>query len=85
MGDYYYIAIDERKDVTIHQQEPHYNTLHGKWKSINGGTYVSKNLIDLIIDNPIDTSTVKACYYELETKTINKNKLTPRNIFKLNR
>lgn len=48
MGEHYYLAIDERNDVTIHQYEPHYNHLHGKWKSINGGTYVSKNLINFI-------------------------------------
>lgn len=85
MGEHYYLAIDERNDVTIHQYEPHYNHLHGKWKSMNGGTYVSKNLINLLISNPIDMTGVKACYYELETIVTSNNKLTARNVYKLNR
>ena len=49
MSQSYWLAIDENGDETIHQYEPHYNHLHGKWKSMNGGTYVSKNLINLLL------------------------------------
>lgn len=83
MGEHYYLAIDEKNDITIHQYEPHYNHLHGKWKSINGGTYVSKSLIDLVISNPIDMTGIKACCYELDTITINNNKLFPKNVIKI--
>lgn len=83
MGESYYLAIDERNDVTIHQYEPHYNHLHGKWKSINGGTYVSKNMINIIISNPVDMSLLKACCYELDLVTINNSKQSSKNVIKI--
>lgn len=83
MDGNYYIAIDEKQDVTIHQYEPFYNALHGKWKSINGGTYVSRNMINIIINNPIDMSLLKACCYELDIVTINNNKQNYKNVVKI--
>lgn len=83
MGEYYYIAIDERQDVTIHQYEPHYNSLHGKWKSGNGGTYVNKNMINMVVNNPIDMNLLKACCYELDVLTYNNNKQNYNNVIKI--
>ena len=31
MSQSYWLAVDERGDETVHQEEPHYNHLHMKW------------------------------------------------------
>lgn len=83
MGESYYLAIDEKQDVTIHQYEPYYNSLHGKWKSTNGGTYVNRNMINIIISNPVDMSLLKACCYEIDIATINNSKQSSKNVIKI--
>lgn len=83
MSNVYYLAIDEKKDVSIHSTEPHYNTLFGRWRSLNGGTYVSKNMVSMMVANPISDNLIKACCYELDVITINDNKQISNNIKKI--
>ena len=44
----FWLGIDERFDEPIHQYEPHYNKLHGKWKS-TCHSYVSSGMAKSII------------------------------------
>ena len=44
----FWLGVDERLDETVHQYEPHYNTLHSKWKS-TCHSYVSRGLAKSIL------------------------------------
>ena len=72
MGRSCWLAIDERGDETIHQNEPAYNYLHGKWNSASR-VHTIKGLSKLLIDRSNEPK-CKAVVYELDNVNLVSNK-----------
>jgi len=64
MGKHCWLAVDERGDETIHQNEPGYNQLQGRWIS-SSRVHIMKGLSNIIIDKSNEPK-YKAIAYELD-------------------
>ena len=73
MSQSYWLAVDERGDETVHQEEPHYNHLHMKWYS-SKKVYITKGMALLLVDHKFE-SVVKAIAYEISCTGITNSKL----------
>lgn len=81
MSQSYWLAVDERGDETVHQEEPHYNHLHMKWYSTQK-VYVTKGMALLLVDHKME-SVVKAVAYEISYTGITNSKLRTLTTLKI--
>ena len=81
MSQSYWLAVDERGDETVHQEEPYYNHLHMKWYSTQK-VYVTKGMALIVVDHKME-SVVKAIAYEISSTGIANNKLVILNTIKI--
>lgn len=81
MSQSYWLAVDERGDETVHQEEPHYNHLHMKWFSTQK-VYVTKGMAVLLVGHQLE-SVVKAIAYEISCTGLTNSKLCKLNTIKI--